>query len=191
VTIPGNGTIAAVVLAAGGGSRWSGPGHKLLADLDGRPLAAHAIAAAAAAGLDELVVVTGSVDISAIIPGGATVLHNGSWSEGQAGSIRLAVEHAERAGHRAIVLGLADTPGIPAEAWRAVADTEGSLVVAVFDGLRRPPTKVGRRFWNQLPVYGDSGARSLLAERASEVVEVACRGNPADIDTVEDLQLWN
>jgi CTP:molybdopterin cytidylyltransferase MocA len=76
VTIPGTGSIAAVVLAAGGGSRWSGPGHKLLADLDGRPLAAHAIAAAAAAGLDELVVVTGSVDISAIIPGGATVLHN-------------------------------------------------------------------------------------------------------------------
>ena len=191
MTIPGNGTIAAIVLAAGGGSRWNGPGHKLLADLDGRPLAAHAIAAAAAAGLDELVVVTGSVDISAIIPGGATVLHNGSWSEGQAGSIRLAVEHAERAGHGAIVLGLADTPGIPAEAWRAVAEAEGSLVVAVFDGLRRPPTKVGRRFWNELPVSGDSGARSLLAERASDVVEVACRGNPADIDTVEDLLLWN
>ena len=91
----------------------------------------------------------------------------------------------------AIVLGLADTPGIPAEAWRAVAEAEGSLVVAVFDGLRRPPTKVGRRFWNELPVSGDSGARSLLAERASDVVEVACRGNPSDIDTVEDLQLWN
>ena len=191
MTIPGNGTVAAVVLAAGGGSRWSGPGHKLLADLDGRPLAAHAIAAAAAAGLDELVVVTGSVDISAIIPGGATVLHNGSWSEGQAGSIRLAVEHAKRAGHEAIVLGLADTPGIPAEAWRAVADAEGPLVVAVFDGLRRPPTKVGRRFWDELPVSGDSGARSLLAGRASHVVEVACSGDPADIDTVEDLRLWN
>ncbi|MEO2157411.1 MAG: NTP transferase domain-containing protein, partial [Acidimicrobiales bacterium] len=88
MTIPGNGTVAAVVLAAGGGSRWSGPGHKLLADLDGRPLAAHAIGAAAAAGLDELVVVTGPVDLSAIIPEGATVLHNGSWSLGQAGAVR-------------------------------------------------------------------------------------------------------
>ena len=78
-----------------------------------------------------------------------------------------------------------------AEAWRAVAVAEGSLVVAVFDGLRRPPTKVGRRFWEELPVSGDSGARSLLAARAACVVEVACRGNPADIDTVEDLQLWN
>ena len=191
MTIPGNGTIAAVVLAAGGGSRWTGSGHKLLADLDGRPLAAHALAAAAAAGLDELVVVTGAADLSAVIPRGATVVHNGSWSQGQAGSIRLAVDYALSAGHEAIVLGLADTPGVPTEAWRAVADAEGSLVVAVFDGLRRPPTKVGRRFWDELPVSGDSGARSLLAARAPDVVEVACRGNPADIDTVEDLQLWN
>ncbi|MEO2113467.1 MAG: nucleotidyltransferase family protein, partial [Acidimicrobiales bacterium] len=30
------------MLAAGGGTRWDGEGHKLLADLDGRPLAAHA-----------------------------------------------------------------------------------------------------------------------------------------------------
>lgn len=191
MTIPGNGTIAAVVLAAGGGSRWTGSGHKLLADLDGRPLAAHALEAAAVAGLDELVVVTGAADLSAVMPRGATVVHNGSWSQGQAGSIRLAVDYALSAGHEAIVLGLADTPGVPAEAWRAVAVAEGSLVVAVFDGLRRPPTKVGRRFWEELPVSGDSGARSLLAARAADVVEVACRGNPADIDTVEDLQLWN
>ena len=191
MTTPGTGTIAAVVLAAGGGTRWAGPGHKLLADLDGLPLAAHAMGAAAAAGLDEMVVVTGPVDLSVVIPAGATVLHNESWADGQAGSIRLAVEHAERAGHEAIVLGLADTPGIPTEAWRAVAGAGGSLVVAVFDGFRRPPTKVGRRFWGELPMSGDSGARSLLVRRASEVVEVACGGNPADIDTLEDLRLWN
>ena len=184
-------TIAAVVLAAGGGTRWAGPGHKLLADLDGWPLASHAIGAAAAAGLDELVVVTGSADLSAVIPDGATVLYNELWSDGQAGSIRLAVEHARRVGHEAIVVGLADMPGIPAEAWRAVADAPGSLVVATFDGQRRPPTKVGRRYWSELPEAGDTGARFLLAARPFDVLEVACPGDPADVDTVEDLGQWN
>ena len=186
-----DGTIAAVVLAAGRGTRWAGPGHKLLADLDGRPLASHAIGAAAAAGLDELVVVTGSADLSAVVPDGATVLHNELWSDGQASSIRLAVEHARRVGHEAIVVGLADMPGISAEAWRAVADAPGSLVVATFDGRRRPPTKVGRRYWSELPEAGDTGARFLLAGRPFDVVEVACPGNPADVDTVEDLGHWN
>ena len=69
-------TVAAVILAAGGGARWNGAGHKLLAEVAGRPLAAHALAAASEAGLDELVVVTGSVDLSTVLPVGATVLHN-------------------------------------------------------------------------------------------------------------------
>ena len=136
-------------------------------------------------------VVTGSADLSAVVPDGATVLHNELWSDGQAGSIRLAVEHARRVGHEAIVVGLADMPGIPAEAWRAVADAPGSLVVATFDGQRRPPTKVGRRYWSELPEAGDTGARFLLAARPFDVLEVACPGDPADVDTVEDLGQWN
>ena len=87
-------TVAAVVLAAGGGARWNGAGHKLLAEVAGRPLAAHALVAASEAGLDELVVVTGSVDLSAVLPIGATVLHNDRWIDGQATSLRLAVDYA-------------------------------------------------------------------------------------------------
>ena len=89
------------------------------------------------------------------------------------------------------MVGLADMPGIPAEAWRAVADAPGPLVVATFDGRRRPPPKVGRRYWSELPEAGDTGARFLLAGRPFDVVEVACPGNPADVDTVEDLGHWN
>ncbi len=183
-------TIAAVVLAAGGGTRWDGEGHKLLADLDGRPLAAHAIDAAAAAGLDELVVVTGAADLSNVLPAAATVVHSPDWSSGQAVSLQCAVAHCRTAGHEAMVVGLADMPGVTAEAWRGVAEQSGDLVCASFDGRRRPPVKVAVHLWDELPVAGDEGARQLLHRRASEVVEVACDGEPADIDTVDDLRAW-
>ena len=98
-------TVAAVVLAAGGASRWDGPGHKLLADLGGRPLASWAIDAAATAGLDELVVVTGAADLVGLVPPGATVAHNPDWADGQAGSLQVAMSRCREAGHRAFVVG--------------------------------------------------------------------------------------
>ncbi len=189
---------AAVVLAAGGGSRWDGDGHKLLAEVDGRPLAAHALTAAADAGLDELVVVTGAVDLTGVLAGvldealpvTVKVLHNERWAEGQAGSLGLAVAHAAAVGHAAVVVGLADSPGVPTEAWRAVAAVEAELAVATFAGRRRPPTLIGRSLWGQLPQAGDQGARGLLDERPDLVVEVPCPGDPADVDTMEDLWRW-
>lgn len=184
-------SVAAVVLAAGGASRWDGDGHKLMADLDGRPVAAHALGAAAEAALDELVVVVGAVDLGVCLPEGATVLENPDWASGQAGSLQVAVAHCRTVGHDAIVFGLADTPGVPASAWRSVAEQPGELVCATFGGRRRPPVKVAASRWPDLPADGDEGARALLAQQASQVVEVVCRGEPRDIDTVEDLRAWS
>ena len=184
-------TVAAVVLAAGGASRWDGPGQKLLADLRGRPLAAWAIDAAAAAGLDDLVVVTGSADLVGLVPPGATVAHNPDWADGQAGSLQVAVFRCQEAGHNAFVVGLADMPGVPAMAWRAVADAPGRLATATFSSRRRPPVKVGVDLWDELPTIGDQGARGLLAAGVWPVAEVACDGSGDDIDTVEDLRTWN
>lgn len=189
----GAATVAAVVLAAGGGSRWDGPGHKLLALVDGVPLAHHAIQAASDASLDELVVVLGAVDLLAegVIPPEATTLVNAKWASGQASSLQLAIEHSRRAGHDAVVVGLADSPGIPAEAWKAVAEAKSPLAIATFSNRRCPPTRIGRDLWNDLPTEGDEGARSLLSLRSDLVVEVACTGDPTDVDTMEDLGKWS
>jgi CTP:molybdopterin cytidylyltransferase MocA len=176
------------VLAAGGGTRFGGEGHKLLATFRGRPLVSWALEAAG--GLDELIVVTGAVQLD--LAAGAREVHNPRWAEGQATSLAAGVAAAGAAGHDAVVVGLGDQPLIPAEAWRLVAAATGTpIAVATYDGARRNPVRLAAEVWPLLPAGGDEGARSLLRGRPDLVTEVACPGDPADVDTQEDLATWS
>jgi CTP:molybdopterin cytidylyltransferase MocA len=179
-------TTAAVLLAAGGGTRFVADGHKLLAPFRGRPLVEWALAAADV--LDELIVVTGAVEL--VLPAGAREVRNARWADGQATSLAAGIDAAR--GHEAVVVGLGDQPLIPAEAWRQVAaSTVTPIAVATYGGTRRNPVRFAAEVWPLLPREGDEGARSLLAGRPELVTEVACGGNPADVDTQEDLATWS
>lgn len=179
----------AAVLAAGDGSRFGGP--KLLVDFRGRPLVTWALAAALAAGLDETVVVTGGQDLGAVVPDRITVLDNPRWAEGQATSLQVAVARAEAGGHDAVVIGLGDSPLVPADAWRAVAASDASIATADYDGRARPPVRLARAVWALLPADGDEGARVLLRGRPDLVARVPCAGDPLDVDTEGDLERWS
>ncbi len=182
-------TTLAAVLAAGDGSRFGGP--KLRAGLRGRPLVTWALEAALAAGLDETVVITGGEDLRDVVPAGVTILDNPHWADGQATSVQVAVHHAAARGHDAVVIGLGDSPMVPAEAWRAVAGVDAPIVTAEFDGARRPPVRLAREVWPLLPTDGDEGARVLLQGRPDLVSAVPCAGDPRDVDTEGDLEQWS
>jgi molybdenum cofactor cytidylyltransferase len=185
--------VGAAVLAAGAGSRFVSPDgtHKLLAAWRRRPVVAWAVAAARDAGLEHTWVVAGAVPLDGVLPGDVDILDNPRWAQGQATSLQVAVAAARSAGLDALVVGLGDQPGIPASAWRAVADATGPVAVATYAGRRRNPVRLAAEVWDDLPVSGDEGARVLLRRRPELVSEVACLGHPGDIDTMEDLTRWN
>jgi CTP:molybdopterin cytidylyltransferase MocA len=184
-------TVAAVLLAAGGGTRFAGPTHKLVAEFRGKPVVQWAVENAAAAQLDDLVVVMGAVDLRDLLPAGVTVLDNPRWHEGQATSLQTAVRHGWRGGYDAIVVGLGDQPLVPAATWQTIAHSGGPLVSAVMDGHRSPPMRIGRELWPLLPTAGDEGARALIRGRPDLLREIACPGHGLDIDTLEDLSSWS
>lgn len=183
-------TTAAVVLAAGLGRRFPG---KLRVPFRGRPLVQWALESAAGSGLDELLVVVGDDDLADLRPAGARALRNADPAVGQASSLGVAIAAADVAGHEAVVVGLADQPLVPTEAWRrvAAAPADAAIATATFSGARRPPVRLLRAVWPLLPDAGDEGARVLLRSRPELVVEVPCPGDPVDIDTPEDLERWS
>jgi molybdenum cofactor cytidylyltransferase len=185
-----DGRIAGVLLAAGEGSRFEGDAHKLLSDFRGRPLVAWAAEAVVAAGLGGCCIVTGAVDLAAVVrPLGLEVVENRRWREGQASSLQTALAWCRAGGFEVAVVGLGDQPLVPAGAWRTVAEADvAPIVTATYGGKRRPPVRLDGSVWGLLPAEGDEGARLLMQRRPDLVGEVACEGDPADVDTMADIR---
>lgn len=183
----------AVILAAGSSSRFS-MGSKQVTPVRGRPM----VVTAAQAALDaeafvDVVVVWGAEPLDHLLPAGVRSVRNPDWESGQASSVQTGVGAARGVGAEAIVVGLADQPMVPAEAWRLVAGhpTDLPIVVATYAGVRANPVRLHRSVWDDLPLTGDEGARVLMRERPDLVAAVACPGDATDVDTVEDLERWN
>src|SRR4051794_30950193 len=142
--------IVAVVLAAGAGSRFQGPTHKLDASVGGRTLVSRAVDAAMSAGIGPVVVVTAGQLATDIHPAVVHVV-NERWAEGQITSLRRGIEAARELGAGAVVVGLGDQPFVTPAAWRAVAGTESAIAVATYDGGRGHPVKLRADVWDELP----------------------------------------
>jgi molybdenum cofactor cytidylyltransferase len=183
----GDGPVAAagLVLAAGEGRRFGGP--KQLAELDGRPLIEHALAALT--DLDCVVVVLGAhadeVRAGAEL-GGAEVVVCADWAEGMSASLRAGLEALAGAGE--VVIALADQPFVGAAAVARVRSTPGPAARAVYHGEPGHPVVVRRPLLERAgELRGDAGFRDLLAGAAE--VECSDLADPRDIDTRDDLEV--
>lgn len=185
-------SVAAVILAAGGGSRFASNTHKLLSKINGRPIVALAIQSAVDAGIGDVYVVTGSANLEFVLSEFPNVVqvHNHNWEAGQAVSIQCALRSVGSDVTR-VVVGLGDQPGIVPSSWRAIAEDLSEITVATYQGVRANPVGLNRSVWDLLPVDGDEGARKVMKMHPELVNELPCIGSSEDIDTVEDLRRWN
>ena len=109
--------------------------------------------------LDELIVVTGAVELP--VPRPCT-----AWSATRLGRRSGDVAGRRRGrgradGHHAVVVGLGDQPLVHAEAgggWPPRPSTP--IAVATYGGARRNPVRLAAEVWPLLPDAGDEGARA-------------------------------
>jgi CTP:molybdopterin cytidylyltransferase MocA len=159
-------SVCAVVLAAGGSSRYGTNPPKQV------ELLPQVLAALRESSVDEIVVVSGAHALP------VESVHCADWERGPGASLRCGLAALPPDAEAAIVV-LADGPDLDPRAvdrviddWRA---NGGDGVAATYDGVRLHPVLLARALWDAVP---DEGARSLPARL------VACDDltPPGDVD---------
>jgi molybdenum cofactor cytidylyltransferase len=199
--------VGAVILAAGGSSRFGEP--KQLLAFGGETLARRTVRAASEAGCDPVIVVVGEIgdairselDIrdSRISSGPArenltraVIVENVNWRKGVGGSIRRGLQELPRSVD-AVVLLACDQPFVDASivgkliaAWK---ETGRPMAASSYANTLGVPALFDRScFAALLSLPDDSGAKSLIAARSGEVASVPFEDGAIDIDTPEDFE---
>ena len=184
--------IAAILLAAGSGSRFGG--DKLLHPLDdGVAIGAHAARNLIAAGLAVVAVVkAGDFPLADMLEQeGCNVTMFADAARGMGASLAHGV--AQRRGADGWIIALADMPLIKSATIAAIArelEAGRDLVAPAYKGQRGHPVGLGRRFGAQLTALdGDAGARDIIAAHQDQLTLIECDdpGVLHDIDRREDL----
>ena len=193
----GGRNVAAIILAAGRGTRMGGP-NKLLAELHGQPLVRIVAQQLLASTATSVTVVTGhqADQVRATLSGlDLNYVHNPAYAEGIASSVKAGIAAVPEGADGAVVC-LGDMPLID----KALIDRlieafdpdRGALIaMPVAGGRRGNPVLWSRRFFAELMTLdGDVGARHLISKHAKAVAEVPVEGDAAflDIDTPQALE---
>ena len=185
-------SLHAIVLAAGGSSRFGSP--KQLVRVNGRPLLHAAVARAVDVAGHAVSVVLGAhaADLAPLLRhSAASIVINRDWSEGMASSIRAGVSRLPGS-CGGVMLVLADQAAVTAEDLRRLASTwrrqPGYIVAAQYGmTLGAPAVFPASCFRDLAELRGDRGAQVLFKRNPDRVVRVPMDSASIDIDTPEDL----
>lgn len=203
-------TAAGIVLAAGASTRF-GAEHKLVQELNGRPVVAHGVAAALAAGLEPVIVVLGcrarqvAQALAPLACSALRLVENPDWEQGRASSLRVGLAAVPPEAPGAVVFP-ADLPALSPELIRAVAQAlleTGKLCFPVYHG-RDPsgtpsashpgqkghPVGFPRDWFPRLAaLQGDQSALGLIQAHWAEAVKLERTDEQTqlDVDTPQAL----
>lgn len=185
----------AVVLAAGAGARFGG--GKLLATYRGAPLLHAALAAAKAAPVGAITVVTGA-DAEAVAAAARAfdptirLVHAADHVEGMAASLRTGIASLGPEVEAAFVF-LGDMPRVPHAVLGPLADAvaDGAIAAApLFAGRRGNPVVLSRALFGEVArLTGDVGARPILQGLGARLAQVEAPDDGVlfDVDERGDL----
>jgi molybdenum cofactor cytidylyltransferase len=184
--------IGAVVLAAGGSSRFGQP--KQLLVFRGETLIRRMVGAAAAAGCDPIVVVageSGSAIREELRGTRATIVENQQWQRGLGTSIRCGLR--EIASIDAVILLTCDQAlvdsSVITQLIAAHKRTGKPIVASSYANTVGIPVLFERGSFAALLALPDAaGAKKLIEKQANNVATIAFEEGGVDIDTPEDFE---
>lgn len=194
--------VAGVILAAGASTRFGQP--KQLLDWHGTPFVRAIAQTALAAGLDPVLVITGSraEEVEAALHGlPVRLVRNEEWQEGQASSIRAAVKSLtpsalSAAGAGAAIFLLADQPQVNAPILQALVerhrlDLPPALAPLVRDARANPVLFDRVAFPDLLELRGDVGGRGIFHKYPPAYLPWHDERLLLDVDTPEQYRKLN
>jgi molybdenum cofactor cytidylyltransferase len=191
--------LAAIVLAAGESTRMGTP-KALLQDSDGHPFVGRLARTFHSAGIDEIIVVTGTHHAAVVaaleddrLPAVPRIVRNADPSRGQLSSLWAGLDAAGRPDLEAILMTLVDVPMVKDTTVRAVVDAwrrgRAPIVRPAVGERHGHPVLFDRSVFDELrgaPLAG--GAKTVVHAHEETLlnVQVDDEGSVTDIDTPAD-----
>lgn len=156
---------AAVILAAGQGTRMHSRLPKVLHPLAGRPMLEHVLASLAAAGIEQQVVVVGhdADQVEAALDGRVTTVRQDP-QKGTADAVRIGLEQLAD-GTQQVVVAMGDAPLVPAALFEELLSVRAAADACIALLVSRPADPSG---YGRIVRDADGSVRAIVEERDAD-----------------------